>query len=173
MKHREIYPLLITFLLLTGCATISTQIQAPCDNPEERMRDLVARHQQIEQVYNTPMFDDEARWLKSAYEDFIRDCAKHDEQAALATRSIGNIHLALEQIDQAIAWYDRVATNYPDQKWEALQALKSAADTLHDRGDVDRARQYDQRILTLYADENTPDTVAAILRVVRQRTGQP
>lgn len=159
---------LLAATLITGCATTSPKPD-PCQDVPSRLADLISRHQQLDRYFNTPAYHYEAQWLITDYEKLVNECPDHEEAAAMAARSIGNIRMSQEWIDQALEWYDRVVVDFPLQKWEVVQALKSAADGLYDANRIDEARAYDERLLTLFGNEPQPDTITVVLDVVRTR----
>jgi TolA-binding protein len=100
----------------------------------------------------------------AAYEALLNGYPDDAHWAAQALRNLGNVRAAQGQTNEAVKLYASVEQRYPQQRWEVLAALKSAADLLWDGARRDEARSFYRKIVAQF---DTPDAAQIVQTVVR------
>lgn len=159
--------LIVCLLAAAGCATQS---------PEQRAAGAKELFDQTTHQFHLPAGAtagaERDRLLQQAaagYEQLLRRYADQPVWCAMALRSLGNVRAAQGRLDDAVKLYDCVASRYPSQDWEILQAWKSAADLLAEAGRPAEARQFDQKIVNRFDRPDEPEIVRTIVRAARRR----
>jgi tetratricopeptide (TPR) repeat protein len=98
------------------------------------------------------------------YADVAQNYADQPIWAAQALRSLGHIHAARTNINEAVKIYARVAEKFPQQDFEVLMAWKSAGDLLSEAGKPEQAKLYYEKLLTRF---DKPDALPIVQFVVR------
>ncbi len=90
---------------------------------------------------------------------------------AQATRSLGNVRVEQDRLNEAVALYRRVGDRYPAFEWEVLQAWKSAADLLWEAGQREEARGFYRQIIERFGEdpEEQPPVYRAIVKAAKSR----
>ncbi len=155
---------LLLLVLLLGCTSAK-------QTPQQRADAAKALFENATKNYHIPSatakgpeqikLQDQAA---AAYGQLVKRYPDQGYWAAQALRSLGNIRAAQTNLNEAVRLYAEVEKKYPEQEWEVLMALKSAADLLWDSGRRDEARQYYQKIVSLFDKPEAPAVVKTVVR---------
>ena len=99
-----------------------------------------------------------------SYEQLLKKYPEQEHWAAQALRSLGNIRAAQTNLTEAVKHFAAVENKYPRQRWEILQARKSAADLLWDAGRREEAKPFYRKIVVEY---DRPESVQLEKIIVR------
>src|SRR5687767_5661778 len=137
-RHANIL-VLIAVGLLTGCGP--KPVPPTAADPQQRYEAAKALFEKANREFHIPSA--QARGLERAkledqaaalYANVARDYADQPIWAAQALRSLGHVHAARTNINEAVKLYAQVAEKFPQQDFEVLMAWKSAGDLLSDAG---------------------------------------
>ncbi len=150
---------------------------APPESPEARASQARYQFQEIVRRYHVPAGDttnevERVALLLAARQGYEGLLAAYPEQrlwAAQSVRAVAQIHLVEGRPDEALAWFDRVGRDYPEQDWEVIQAWKSAGDHLRDRGEGRRAAAYFRRIVTTYDKPGVAPMFQTMVTISKRR----
>jgi TolA-binding protein len=115
---------------------------------------------------------EKARLLEQAAAAYLAVLAQHSNDAywaAQALRNLGNVRAAQGQTNEAVQLFASVEARYPQQRWEALAALKSAGDLLWDGGRREEARTFYQKLVTQFDTPEATQVEQTILRGAKRR----
>src|SRR5262245_15916801 len=94
-----------------------------CTTPKQ---DRAATAQQLFSTAVRAHNDRQFNVAATGYERILRQFPEQTNLCAQSLRSLGNVRAAQSRLDDAVKCYARVATKYPTEDWEILQAWKSA-----------------------------------------------
>lgn len=105
----------------------------------------------------------------AAYEALLRAYPDDAYWAAQALRNLGNVRAAQGRINEAVKLYTSVEQRYPQQRWEVLAALKSAADLLWDAGRRGETKGLCQKIVAQFDRSEATQIEKTIIRGAQAR----
>ena len=161
------YWLIFEFLFLvalTGCSP------GRKETPQQRSEQAKALFEKATKGYisSSEASDPMKTKLRSeaafGYEQLARRYSEQDYWAAQALRNLGNIRAVEGKLDDAVRNYSAAAEKYPQQRWEALMAWKSAADLLWEAGRKEEAKGFYRKILVRYDLPEAPQVEKMIVR---------
>ena len=161
--------LLFAVGLLTGCGP--KRVPPTAADPLQRYAAAKALFERASREFHIPSaqargpertkLEDLAAAL---YADVARNYADQPIWASQALRSLGHLHAARTNINEAIKVYSQVAEKFPQQDFEVLMAWKSAGDLLSDADRPAEAKLYYEKLLARF---DKPDALPIVQSVVR------
>ncbi len=101
------------------------------------------------------------------YLQLLRQFPNQERWCAQALRSLGNVSVEQDKLDDAIGYYSQVAEEYPNQGWEILQAWKAAADLLFENSRPEEAIVFYQNIVDRFGSTNESQLIQTIVRAAK------
>lgn len=166
LRGCALYSLLLALSLLgtTGCRHNGT-------DPQRRAAEAKALFERTTKEFHLPSATAtgaERRRLETetvrGYEQLLKQYPEQEYWCAEALRSLGNVHAARTNINDALKCWSKVAADYPRQDWEVLMSLKSSGDLLWDANRKDEAKVYYQELVSRFDRTNTAAVVRTIVR---------
>lgn len=163
---------LVVCLLFAGCARNSTT--ATTDHADAAR----VQFERTTQTYNnTPLpagKQERIRFLESVATGYTQLLHRYPDQpqwCAQALRSLGNVRAAEGRITDAVKIYERVGNEYPSDRWQVLQAWKSAADLLRENNQHAEAQVFYRKIIERFGDSDAPQLTRLIVAAAKSRAG--
>ena len=158
----------LIFVLVAGC---QVQSKAPKTDRAAAAKDLFQRGLR-NHLLSAEGKNDRTALLQAATKDYAETVKSYSDQtrwAAQAMRSLGNVRAEEQKIDDAVKLFSAVATKFPTEDWEVLQAWKSAADLLWESGRKDEAKVFYGKIVGRFRDTEDSALMKLIVQASKRR----